>query len=118
MNKLNSSPIIPNTSLLVKDSTRFWLNRSQSLAVASEGFEKDSKRQKALKYQYISSLSINTSLLPGRTRAMPAYVPEGARGGCVKDSREALGTSGPDSSREARGNSHQANHSLFYLSEL
>ena len=31
--------------------------------------------------------------------------------------RGRIGTSGPDPSREASGNSHQANHSLFYLSK-
>jgi hypothetical protein len=146
MNRIEARKILRNPSLRVKDSGRLDLhstpnhsNPIQSRPAFGEGLVKDFSESKALINRYISLFSINPSRLHAHPHARPAYVCASGWEGGVKDSREGrcrfaavpdcgigqgspcrgrLGTPGPDSSREAIGNSRITNDSLFRWSQL
>lgn len=112
-------------------------NPSQSFTWFGEGFGKDFRGQKPLKNREKLSLFINPSILHAHPRAMRAHACKGAvkdlfgegsalryrppaprARACGSTTCVRLGTSGPKSTGDARGNSRQGHHSLFYLTEL
>ena len=142
----NQSRIVTHSVAASCPSCQNRPNASQSVMWFGDGSVTDFRERKAHKYREKLSLYLNPSRCHAHPCAMRAHAYKGGvtdkrvgfdrrrhlkplrqfnftavakRGSDQRGpTRGRIGTSGPDPSREARGNSHQGRDSLFSSSEL